>query len=102
MAAMGLSMEGQTPKLLAQEMIGSETTVITVGCGVDVSACSAKFLVLEDWGVENPAGQDTKKVLEIRDEIERRVIVMLRVDSEPRPLVAMNHPSGSGSISASS
>ena len=77
MAELGISMERQTPKLLTQEMIGPETSVITMGCGVDASACPAKFLVSEDWGLDDPAGQDIEKVREIRNEIKKRVVGML-------------------------
>lgn len=80
MAELGISMDGQTPKLLTQEMISPETTVITMGCGVDASACPAKFLVSEDWGLDDPAGQDIEKVREIRNEIEKRVVGMLRLN----------------------
>lgn len=81
MAELGISMDGQTPKLLTQEMISPETTVITMGCGVDASACPAKFLVSEDWGLDDPAGQDIEKVREIRNEIEKRVVSMLRLNT---------------------
>lgn len=77
MAELGISMERQTPKLLTQEMIGPETSVITMGCGVDASACPAKFLVSEDWGLDDPAGQDIEKVREIRNEIKKRVVGIL-------------------------
>ena len=77
MAELGISMERQTPKLLTQEMIGPETSVITMGCGVDASACPAKFLVSEDWGLDDPAGQDIEKVRVIRNEIKKRVVGML-------------------------
>ena len=77
MREVGVSMEGQAPKLLIQEMIDPETTVITMGCGVDASACPARFLVSEDWGLDDPAGQGIEAVRPIRDEIDRRVRNML-------------------------
>src|SRR5690349_17586720 len=46
----GVPMEGQAPKQLTTEMAASADRTITMGCGVDVEACPAKFLVTEDWG----------------------------------------------------
>jgi arsenate reductase (thioredoxin) len=79
MGEKGISMEGQTPKLLTQEMIGPETSVITMGCGVDAEACPAKFLVTEDWGLDDPAGQGIESVRAIRDEIDRKIRNLLSI-----------------------
>lgn len=73
MAEIGISMEGHQPKLLTQDMIDAETTVITMGCGVDVEACPARFLVSEDWGLDDPAGREIEAVRSIRDQIRSRV-----------------------------
>lgn len=77
MDEIGISMEGQSPKLLDQEMADSAGRIITMGCGVDAEACPAKFLVTEDWGLDDPAGQPIETVRRIRDEIKARVESML-------------------------
>ncbi|MBS1720879.1 MAG: heat-shock protein HtpX [Armatimonadetes bacterium] len=77
MAELGISMEGQTPKLLTQEMADRAERIITMGCGVDAEACPARFLVTEDWGLDDPAGQGIDAVRVIRDQIKERVEAML-------------------------
>lgn len=77
MEEIGISMADQTPKLLTQEMADHADRIITMGCGVDASACPAKFLVGEDWGLDDPAGQPIKRVREIRDQIRDRVVALL-------------------------
>lgn len=77
MAELGISMESQTPKLMTQQMADEADKIISMGCGVDAEACPAKFLLTEDWGLDDPAGQPIEKVREIRDDIARRVEAML-------------------------
>jgi len=67
-----LDISGKKPKLLTSEMIEKADRIITMGCGADV--CPASFLPkIEDWKIEDPAGQPMKKFREVRDEIRRRV-----------------------------
>jgi arsenate reductase (thioredoxin) len=73
----GVSMEGHKPKQLTQEMADAATNIVSMGCGVDAAACPAKFLVTEDWGLEDPAGQPMGKVRQIRDQIKARVEQLL-------------------------
>lgn len=73
MSELGISMEGQAPKLLTQEMADRADSVISMGCGVDVKACPAKFLLAEDWELDDPAGKDIESVRIIRDQIRERV-----------------------------
>ncbi len=77
MEELGISMEGQAPKLLTQEMADRADRIISMGCGVDAEACPAKFILTEDWGLDDPAGQPIEKVREIRDQIAERVRTML-------------------------
>ena len=69
----GVSMSHHVPKQLTQEMVERAAVVISMGCGVDAEACPAKFLVTEDWGLDDPAGQPIEKVREIRDQIQEKV-----------------------------
>lgn len=78
MEELGISMEDQAPKLLTQEMADQADRIISMGCGVEADACPAKFILTEDWGLDDPAGQPIEKVREIRDQIAERVKAMLR------------------------
>jgi arsenate reductase (thioredoxin) len=79
MAEIGISMTGHTPKILKPEMLDSDTQVISMGCGVDAEACPTKFLISQDWGLDDPAGMPIETVRRIRDEIEARVRQLLQV-----------------------
>lgn len=73
----GISLHGQQPKLITQEMVDSSDRIISMGCGVDASACPARLLLTEDWDLDDPAGQPIEKVREIRDQIRGRVEALL-------------------------
>lgn len=77
MAEDGVSLDGHHPKLLMQHMVESADRIISMGCGVDADACPAKFLLTEDWELDDPAGQPIEKVREIRDAIKARVQKLL-------------------------
>ena len=77
MGELGISMAGHAPKLLTQEMTDQAGHIISMGCGVDAGACPARFIVTEDWGLDDPAGQPIEKVRKIRDEIKERVNSLL-------------------------
>jgi len=78
MRELGISMDHQAPKPLTQALADSAVRIITMGCGVDATACPARIHLSEDWGLDDPAGQPIEKVREIRDQIRRRVEAMLR------------------------
>jgi len=69
----GLSLRDHHPKALTQAMADGADLIISMGCGVDAEACPAKFLVTEDWGLDDPAGQPLETVRKIRDQIAERV-----------------------------
>lgn len=73
----GVSLQGQTPTLLTQQMADRADRVVSMGCGVDAEACPARFLVTEDWGLDDPAGQPIEVVRAIRDQIKLRVTQLL-------------------------
>jgi arsenate reductase len=77
MEEVGVTMSEQYPKALTQDMADRADRIISMGCGVDAEACPAKFLVTEDWGLDDPAGQPIETVRRIRDEIRIRVQEML-------------------------
>ncbi|MCS6777108.1 MAG: arsenate reductase ArsC [Chloroherpetonaceae bacterium] len=69
----GLSLEGHCPKMLTQEMVDAADRIITMGCGVDATACPARLYITEDWGLPDPAGQPLAIVRQIRDAIRDHV-----------------------------
>lgn len=77
MAEIGIPLDGHRPKQLTQEMADRADRIITMGCGVDAAACPARFMVTEDWGLDDPAGQPIETVRRIRDEIRTRVEALL-------------------------
>lgn len=77
MAEDGVSMAGQVPKLLDEQTVQRADKIVSMGCGVDAAACPVQFLVTEDWGLDDPAGQPLEVVRGIRDEIKVRVLELL-------------------------
>ena len=56
MAELGISLEGQEPKQLTDEMAKSADRTITMGCGVEATSCPAGIYITEDWGLDEIAG----------------------------------------------
>ena len=77
MAEVGVPLDGHVPKLLTQEMVDDADRIVGMGCGVDATSCPARFLLAEDWGLDDPAGGPIERVRPIRDEIRRRVEALL-------------------------
>jgi arsenate reductase len=77
MEEIGVSMDGQSPKVIDQAMVARADQVISMGCGVDADACPARFVAADDWGLDDPSGQPIEKVREIRDQIKARVEKLL-------------------------
>lgn len=77
-AGIDLTARGHRPKLVSPGMAGPNTRVITMGCGVDSSACPAQWMVSEDWGLDDPAASSLEETRRIRDEIRDRVEVLIR------------------------
>ncbi|MCU1462482.1 MAG: protein-tyrosine-phosphatase [Acidimicrobiales bacterium] len=75
MAEVGIDITGEFPKPWTDEIVRAADVVITMGCG---DACpfypGTRY---EDWELDDPAGQGLDAVRPIRDEIERRVRVLL-------------------------
>ena len=73
----GIDISGKKPKKLTLDMIERSEKIVTMGCGSDV--CPAPFLPrLEDWELEDPSEQPLEKVREIRDEIQGRVVNLIK------------------------
>jgi arsenate reductase len=75
MAEEGIDIANHVPKVLTTEAVRDSDVVITMGCG---DACPVfPGTRYEDWELDDPAGQDIDAVRPIRDEIRRRVEVLL-------------------------
>ena len=71
MAAEGIDITGELPKILTTESVQASDVVITMGCGDTCPYYPGKRY--EDWGLDDPAGQGLDAVRPIRDEISRRI-----------------------------
>jgi arsenate reductase len=63
------------PKRLDDAAVRASDVVITMGCGDECAFYPGKQYL--DWALDDPAGQGVDAVRPIRDEIERRVLVLL-------------------------
>jgi protein-tyrosine-phosphatase len=75
MAEVGIDITAEYPKPWTQEIVQAADVVITMGCGDACPIFPGKRY--EDWQLDDPAGQDIASVRPIRDEIGRRVRVLL-------------------------
>ena len=75
MAEIGLDLSKEFPKPVTDEGVRAADVVITMGCGDACPIYPGKRY--EDWALSDPMGQDLEKVRPIRDEIDRRVRVLL-------------------------
>ncbi|GAA2446519.1 metalloregulator ArsR/SmtB family transcription factor [Agromyces soli] len=77
----GVSLGGEFPKPLTDEVVRAADLVITMGCG---DACpvypGTRYL---DWELEDPVGKPLEEVRRIRDDIDRRVRELLATLAEP-------------------
>ncbi len=75
MAEEGIDIAGQQPKLLTSDAVEASDVVVTMGCGDTCPYYPGKRY--EDWVLEDPAGKDLDTVRRVRDEIRRRVGVLV-------------------------
>jgi protein-tyrosine-phosphatase len=75
MAEEGIDIAAEVPKVLTTEAVRESDVVITMGCGDTCPLFPGKRY--EDWELEDPAGQGLEAVRPIRDEIRRRIVVLL-------------------------
>jgi protein-tyrosine-phosphatase len=77
MEEMGIDMTDHKPKSLTPDMLQDVDLVITMGCGAD-GVCPASFVQTDDWNLEDPKDKPVEEVRKIRDEIKRRVEILVR------------------------
>lgn len=71
----GIDISTQVPKVLTDDAVEASDVVITMGCGDTCPWYPGKRY--EDWVLDDPAGQGIDAVRPIRDEIRRRVEVLI-------------------------
>lgn len=73
----GIDISRNQPRLLTPKMAEEADRIITIGCSAE-KVCPAPLLKnVIDWGLEDPKDKPIEKVREIRDEIERKVRILL-------------------------
>lgn len=75
MREVGIDIAAESPKKLTDEMARGSDVIVTMGCGDECPYYPGKRY--EDWNVTDPAGLSLEKVREIRNDIERRVTVLI-------------------------
>lgn len=75
MAEVGIDITAETPQLWTDDAVRSADAVVTMGCGDVCPFYPGKRYL--DWDLEDPAGKGIEAVRPIRDDIERRVRVLL-------------------------
>jgi arsenate reductase (thioredoxin) len=74
MNEVGVDISSQKSKIITEDMIRSSAKSVNMGC-IERAECPLLFMNnVIDWGIEDPKGKSIEKVIEIRDEIDRRVI----------------------------
>jgi arsenate reductase (thioredoxin) len=76
MAEIGLDLSKKFPKPLTDEVVKAADVVVTMGCGDACAVYPGKRYL--DWDLPDPADQPLDDVRRIRDEIDRRVQMLLR------------------------
>ena len=83
MSELGIDITRQVPKALTGGAVRAADVVVTMGCG---DACpifpGKKYL---DWELDDPAGKGLEEVRLIRDEIDRRVRMLVAELARNRP-----------------
>lgn len=78
MREVNIELEGSAPQKLTDELAGTATILITMGCG---EACPVvPGLRRMDWPLEDPKGKPVERVREIRDDVKSRVSALLEAE----------------------
>jgi protein-tyrosine-phosphatase len=75
MAERGVDLSDQRPQGIADAATGSFDAVVTMGCGDACPHVPARIRL--DWDLEDPKALDDAGFRRVRDEIERRVLLLL-------------------------
>jgi arsenate reductase (thioredoxin) len=76
MAEVGIDISTEHPKRWTDQIAGRADVIVTMGCGDFCPVIPGKRY--EDWPLDDPAGHPIETVRRIRDDIETRVITLIR------------------------
>jgi protein-tyrosine-phosphatase len=77
MREQGIDQSANRPKLITNQMVQEADTIIVMGCS-DEGFCPAPLLnKVIDWEIEDAKGKPIEKVRKIRDDIERKVRMLI-------------------------
>ena len=69
-----LDLSETRPQKITDSKVEQARKFITMGCAVDAETCPAiRSKDIEDWGLDDPAGESIQQVRSIRDEVARHV-----------------------------
>ncbi|MEA2628502.1 MAG: hypothetical protein QOJ10_962 [Chloroflexota bacterium] len=74
MQEIGINLADAKPRLLTVDLARGSVRAITMGCGDE---CPVLSVPVEDWALPDPSGQPLEVIREIRDDIDRRVRLLL-------------------------
>jgi arsenate reductase (thioredoxin) len=75
MRELGINLDGRRPQLLTRELAQRADIVVTMGCGDQCPFIPGKRYL--DWDLPDPAHRPVDEVRATRDEINRRVQILL-------------------------
>jgi len=75
MAEVGIDIAGAAPQRWTSDMVRAADVVVTMGCGDSCPVVPGTRV--EDWTLDDPAGQDLDAVRVIRDQIRAKVEQLL-------------------------
>jgi len=75
LAEIGIAVDDEFPKPLTDDVVRAADAVVTMGCGDACPIYPGKRYL--DWDLTDPAGLSIEEVREIRDDVQRRVELLL-------------------------
>jgi arsenate reductase len=79
MREVGIDLADAKPQKLTDELARAAQMLVTMGCGDRCPVVPG--LRRDDWPLEDPKGRPIERVREIRDDVKRRVVALLRRES---------------------
>ena len=79
MREVGIELDGATPRRLTDELAAGAAILITMGCGEQCPHVPG--LRHLDWPLEDPKGKPVERVREIREEVKRLVLELVRSEA---------------------
>jgi arsenate reductase (thioredoxin) len=79
MQELGIDLSGRRPQLLTHELAEWADVVVTMGCGDACPYIPGKRYI--DWNLPDPKGRPLDEVRAIRDDIARRIDLLLAAET---------------------